>query len=174
MQNPFRINIGFLINQPIGYSREIPFELDEIEMGDNQTIHNLIGSIILIRNQDGFRSQAIFDGELDSECGRCLKKFKEKIHSEFEEFFTFPFVETSEDEIQVSEDGNVDFAPIVHDYLIMDIPPNPICSEDCKGLCDICGVDLNQTTCEHVHVNTHKAEQKNDRDGDSAKQTLEP
>ena len=150
-QNPFRINIGFLINQPIGYSRDIPFDLEGIELGENLCLHSLTGNLTLIRNQDGFRSQAVFDGVVDNECGRCLDRFAEKIHSEFEEYFTFPFTETSDDEIQVPEDGNVDFAPIMYDYLLIEMPINPVCRDDCKGLCDVCGANLNKTTCKHVY-----------------------
>lgn len=106
----------------------------------------------MIRNQDGFRSVAEFKGYIDNECGRCLEPFHEKIHGTFEEFFTFPFTEPSDDEIQVAENGNVDFKPILHDYILVEIPINPVCKPDCKGLCDICGANRNQIDCGHEHT----------------------
>ncbi|MCD6356934.1 MAG: DUF177 domain-containing protein [Anaerolineaceae bacterium] len=154
----FQINIGFLINQPIGYLRSIPFEFSEIKMGEEFTFQNLNGSIELNRTQDGLRAHAVFDAEIESECSRCLEKFQEKIHSEFEELFTFPYVESSEDEIAIPEDGNIDFGPIVHDYLLMELPINPICKPDCKGLCAICGQNLNQMACEHHQGQKDKLE----------------
>ena len=148
-QKPFRINIGFLINQPVGYSRVLPFELDEIDMEDGLFLHAVNGSIDFIRTQDGLIARTVFDAEVESDCSRCLKLFQEKIHSEFEEYFTFPYVEPSEDEIKVPEDGNIDFKPILHDYMLIELPINPVCQPDCRGLCPICGQNLNQAACEH-------------------------
>jgi len=175
-QNPFRINIGFLINQPIGYSREIPIELDKLVLSEDLTVRELKGTITLIRNQDGFRSQAIFDAEIDNECGRCLEKFSHGIESEFEEFFTFPFVESSDEEISVPEDGNVDFTPLVHDYLLMEIPINAVCKDDCKGLCDVCGINLNNKTCGNEKKSDKDTEpiRGNNGDWDSVKKALKP
>lgn len=148
-QKPFRINIGFLINQPIGYSRVLPFELDEIDVSDGLFLRAVDGSIDLIRTQDGLIARTMFDAEVESECSRCLTSFQKKITSEFEEFFTFPHVDSSEDEINVPEDGNIDFEPILHDYMLMELPINPVCRPDCRGLCSICGQNLNDALCEH-------------------------
>ena len=150
-RNPFLINIGFLINQPIGYSRTIPFTFQEMDFGDGLVVQQLEINIELVRNQDGFRSMVEFKGFFTNECGRCLETFREKIQGEFEEFFTFPYVETSDDEIQVPESGDVDFKPILHDYILIEIPINPVCKPDCKGLCDICGVNRNIEDCGHEH-----------------------
>ncbi len=176
-RNPFYINIGFLINQPIGYSRVLPFELDEIDMGDGLSLRAVNGSIDLIRTHDGIRAQAVFNAEVERECSRCLETFQEKIHSEFEEFFTFPYVEPSEDEIKVPEDGNINFEPILHDYMLMEMPINPVCQPECKGLCDICGQNLNQAVCEHyrnrrVGNNRKNTGQKEPREKNPTTETL--
>lgn len=147
-QKPFRINVGFLINQPIGYSRVLPFELDKIDIED-ESLCNFYGSIELTRTQDGLIAQVVIDAEVESECSRCLEPFQNKIFCEFKEFFTFPYVEASEEEIRVPEDGNIDFEPILHDYILMEMPIKPLCQSDCRGLCDICGQNLNQSVCEH-------------------------
>jgi uncharacterized protein len=147
-QKPFRINVGFLINQPIGYSRVLPFKLEKIDIED-ESLRNFNASIDLTRTQDGLIAQVVIDAEVESECSRCLEPFQNKISSKFKEFFTFPYVEASEDEIKVPEDGNIDFEPIIHDYLLMEMPIKPVCQSDCMGLCDICGQNLNQSVCEH-------------------------
>jgi uncharacterized protein len=171
-QKPFHFNIGFLINQPIGYSRVLPFELDEIDMGDGLFLRAVNGSIDLIRTHDGLIARTVFNAEVESECSRCLKLFQEKIHSEFDEYFTFPYVEPSEDEIKVPENGNIDFKPILHDYFLMELSINPVCQPDCRGLCDICGQNLNQAVCEH-HQN-RKAGNKNSNNGQKELQEENP
>ena len=147
--NPFQINIGFLINQPIGYSRVIPFELEQVEVSQGIILNNVQGFADLNRMQDGIRMQASFNGEIESECGRCLITFSNKIQSEFEEIFLFPHMDTTEDELKIPEDGNINIEQIFNDFMVMGIPINPVCKPDCKGLCDVCGQDLNQSACEH-------------------------
>lgn len=154
---PFRINIGFLINQSIGYSRVLPFEIDRVDISAGITLINVDGSIDLSRMHDGIRVQAAFNGEIDSECGRCLEPFVDTINSEFEELYLFPNVDTSEDEMKIPEDGNIDLEPIFCDYMFMEMPISPVCKPDCKGLCDICGQDLNQAICDH-HREKNKTE----------------
>lgn len=146
---PFRINIGFLLKQPIGYSRVLPVEIDQVDINEGITLINVNGSINLSRMQDGVRAQAVFDGGFDSECGRCLEPFIDTIHSEFEEIFLFPNIETSEEEIRIPDDGNIDLEASFCDFMLMELPIAPVCKPDCKGLCGICGQNLNQSMCEH-------------------------
>jgi uncharacterized protein len=55
----------------------------------------------------------------------------------------------AENGLILAEDANIDLEPIVREYLLVEVPINPLCRPDCKGLCTICGADLNETTCEH-------------------------
>jgi len=58
-----------------------------------------------------------------------------------------------ETELVVPDDGYINLAPLTRDYLLLELPIKPICRPDCKGLCPVCGVNLNETICEHhVHV----------------------
>ena len=68
-QKPFRINVGFLINQPIGYSRVLPIKLDTIDIED-ESLHNFNGSIELTRTQDGLIAQVVIDVEVEVEFKR--------------------------------------------------------------------------------------------------------
>ena len=47
-----------------------------------------------------------------------------------------------------SEDtDSVDITPDMREDLLLHIPSFPVCSEECKGLCAQCGVDLNKGAC---------------------------
>ena len=71
------------------------------------------------------------------------------LHTEFEQIYTFENHPLSEDEVTIPADGHIDFESLIRDYLLMEIPFNPICQEDCLGLCSICGQNLNKKICEH-------------------------
>jgi uncharacterized protein len=46
-----------------------------------------------------------------------------------------------------SWEGEVDLAPMVWEVLITSLPPSAKCSENCKGLCPVCGANLNVEEC---------------------------
>lgn len=70
-------------------------------------------------------------------CDRCLKaSVEDQIHEFSEE------LEPSE-----IEDNIVDLTEIIHDTLIASQPIVNICKENCKGLCPVCGKNLNEGDC---------------------------
>lgn len=147
--HPFRFNIGFLINQPIGYTREIPFEFKDFLLEEDLITEDLSGVLVLNRTVTGLRLDASFEAFTLSECARCLEEIRLPINTQFEEIFTFDNHPLSEDELIIPEDGNVDFAPYIRDYLFLEIPIRPLCKPDCLGLCDVCGENLNLQNCGH-------------------------
>ena len=53
-----------------------------------------------------------------------------------------------EDEFEVlPADHIVDLEPMIRAALMMDAPQQPLCSDDCKGLCPSCGANLNAGPC---------------------------
>ena len=51
------------------------------------------------------------------------------------------------DDIILLENGAVDLGDLARTAFILDMDTKTLCSEDCKGICPGCGVDLNQGTC---------------------------
>jgi len=94
-------------------------------------------------------------GELDARirltCRRCLAENEESFVVPLE-FRLEPGLEPGvEDEgvFALRPDGDVvDIGPIVREELSLAMPEFPECREDCRGLCPICGVNLNEATCE--------------------------
>jgi uncharacterized protein len=152
IRRPFRINIGFLINQPVGTLREIPLEFESYSFENEFPVIDLQGVITLARTHNGIRSLVEINAKIDAECSRCLETFKQDLCAEFEEIYTFENRPLSEEEQIIPEDGNIDFEPLIREYLMLEIPFNPICRTDCKGLCIECGLNLNEKDCGHPHA----------------------
>ncbi|MEG1547897.1 MAG: DUF177 domain-containing protein [Clostridia bacterium] len=95
---------------------------------------------------DGFNVTGSFSTVLNSVCTKCNAEFKEP--------FTFDFSERYE-RIAATEDSDcygytgdeIDIDQMILDNLLQNIPMYSVCSEDCKGLCPICGCDLNNAQC---------------------------
>lgn len=85
-------------------------------------------------------------------CDRCLIDFKSEIHTLFNIFFMYEARslkgEQSNDIQILSPDTNyIDIAEDVRQYILLAIPIKILCSENCRGLCPSCGIDLNENQC---------------------------
>jgi uncharacterized protein len=52
----------------------------------------------------------------------------------------------------IVENNCINLGPFLRDQIILSVPIKPLCSEECEGLCPICGANLNKTTCAHSKV----------------------
>lgn len=150
-RNPFRINVGFLLNQPIGKSRDIHFDYPEVLLKPDLNLSNFSGVARVGRTPQGIFVQGAFQGEAPGECVRCLTEFKQLLRTTFEELYAFDRRSTTESGLTLPEDANIDLEPIIREYLLIEMPISPICQSDCKGLCLVCGVNLNEEFGEHRH-----------------------
>jgi uncharacterized protein len=150
LRYPLRINVGFLLHSPIGTSRDIYFDFPTLQLTSDLEITECTGMVRIDRITQGFLLQGEFRGKKGEQCVRCLGNFLQSLETSFNELYGFDQRSVSDSGLIVPEDGNVDLAPLVREYLLIEVPINPICRPDCKGLCPICGEDLNEITCEHV------------------------
>lgn len=148
-RNPLRINVGFLIHQPIGSSRDIHFDYDTICLNPDLELGDFHGIARLGRTPQGILVQGTFQASSAVECVRCLAEFDQPLHTEFSELYAFSTRTVSESGLILPEDANIDLEPVVREYFLVEIPISPLCREDCKGLCTVCGENLNDGACEH-------------------------
>lgn len=52
------------------------------------------------------------------------------------------------DEVSYIEDCTLDVDMLILDELYTLLPMTVLCKEDCKGICKVCGINLNQSTCD--------------------------
>lgn len=90
-----------------------------------------------------------FSANLSLECVRCLELYSQPLQIEFYEMYAYKTIDFTESGLIVPEDGNIDFSPIVREYLMLEYPLKPLCKPECQGLCTECGENLNLRTCEH-------------------------
>lgn len=145
---PLRINVGFLLNQPIGTSRDFHFEFSTLQLNDLD-LYRVTGLVRISRTPQGLLVQAEFQARIPAECVRCLAEFMQPIQTSFSELYAFKAKGISESGLLVPEDGKINLAPLVREYLLLEVPIRPLCRPDCKGLCVECGADLNTMVCEH-------------------------
>ncbi len=147
--NPFRINVRFLIHEAVGAYREFEIESPRLTLDENLELENLKCELRVSRVQQGILASIHATAECGLDCVRCLEPFAQKIETAFDELFAFHLRQNQNAEIYLPENGMMDLLPLLREYLVIEVPFCPVCRPDCKGLCDICGANLNLGTCEH-------------------------
>jgi uncharacterized protein len=93
------------------------------------------------------------------ECSRCLSVYDQPVISNLD--FVIDFGESTlpiyrdkseEDNYFIADpsSGFFQMDNLLREIIILALPLKPLCSEDCKGLCPICGTDLNKSRCSCV------------------------
>jgi uncharacterized protein len=108
--------------------------------------------------------RGILDGWVEVACGRCLGPARivlaEPLHVTFRPASQLP-AEDEEDagegaaaeaaeadvDLYAYQGEEVDLEPLFREQIILAVPFAPLCREDCKGLCPVCGTDLNTAEC---------------------------
>lgn len=153
---PLRFNVGFLLNQPIGTNRDIHFEYPEVSLKPDFNLSGFSGVARVGRTPQGILVQGEFEGKAPAECVRCLTNIDQTLHATFEELYAFDKRSITESGLLLPEDANIDLEPLVREYLLIEMPISPICKSDCKGLCPICGTNLNEESDGHHHADSVK------------------
>ncbi len=136
------------------YFKSISFEIDlsAEELLLERNIHNAKGTVTMeIRNTADIVTVRFF-GSLpyNTVCDRCL--------SDVNEIFSFDYTKDVKsgpkdetfDGIMLAGDDSFDYEQEVVTEVLISFPAKHLCSEDCKGLCPVCGCNQNEQTCSCV------------------------
>ena len=148
-RHPLRLNVGFLIYQSIGVSRDFSFDFPELTLEDDTNLKELRGTARISRTPQGLLVQAEFQGQVELECVRCLEPYQQGLNWSFTELYAFDHRSVTDSGLILPEDAHIDLGPLVRDFALIEVPINPLCKPDCKGLCPECGENLNQRDCGH-------------------------
>ena len=142
------LNVQKIINAP-GERIDFQFEMDLSDV-DFSGLYPAQDPVVVtgdVRNTAGMLLLQFTAGTvLRSVCDRCLKHF-DNPKSVRCEYMLAERVEEESDEIVVLSDGAVDVGELARTAFILEMDAKTLCSEDCKGICPGCGVNLNQGSC---------------------------
>lgn len=148
-RKPLRLNVGFLINSTIGINREFLFEAISVASEDGLVVSDIEGKAKVSRTPQGLFVEGDFSGNISLTCVRCLCDYIQPMRWEFDELFAFSRDNITDSGLLIPDDAHIDLYPLVHDFAFIEVPIQPICSPDCKGLCIECGQNLNEKDCGH-------------------------
>jgi uncharacterized protein len=150
------VNVSQLLKSSIGSIRE--YDIDEpADIIGTGVISRVKGHVKLTRTNRGVLVQGTLQSEIPIECSRCLKEFNYPLTVTLEEEF-FPVIDVnSGTPLEIPDDPSsftiddhhiLDLDEAIRQNALLAIPMKPLCREDCAGLCQKCGIDLNQGECD--------------------------
>jgi uncharacterized protein len=83
--------------------------------------------------------------ELAGECVRCLAEIHDDVVADFQELFAYEESDTAaseDDDVSRLEGDLLDLEPLLRDAVVLSLPFQPLCQDDCPGLCAECGARL--------------------------------
>lgn len=100
---------------------------------------------------------------LTGECVRCLEPVEDDLEVDFQELYYYPeddgrirgaapggaSDEDDEEETYRLEGDLFDLQPVLRDAVVLALPLQPVCQEDCLGLCSECGARLSDDPDHH-------------------------
>jgi uncharacterized protein len=146
--DPLRLDVSYLVKGSPGTHKEFEFSFPQLKFSSELTLVDVQGKIIISVTEDGVVAEGKLAALTQLDCSRCLNDFWHPLEISFTEIFS---AHPSEDsgEQKLPRDGSIDLTPIIRDYATLNIPIRQICTEDCKGLCAVCGMNLTQKDCGH-------------------------
>lgn len=143
------LDVRKIINAP-GERIEFRFALDlsDVDFGGLYPAQDPVVVTGEVRNTAGmllleFTAASV----LHSVCDRCLKPFDNPKSVACSYALAEEVEDENNDGIILLEDGCVDVGDLARTAFILEMDTKTLCSEDCKGICPGCGVDLNQGSC---------------------------
>lgn len=116
------------------------------------------GDMTVTREYENIRVTGRISVPLALSCSRCLAEFTSFVDTSFTIFFRkeSAITASTEEELELGEmdllssvysGDEIDLTHEIEEQVAMEIPSKPLCSDDCKGLCHVCGIDLNTSSC---------------------------
>jgi uncharacterized protein len=131
---------------------ELPFEEAELRMTEPATVQGTVH-----RHNGEAELRGKLHAKVSIPCARCLKPVELPIDVKFSERFV-PAVSWRDEEahelreedlnLAVFDGEAIELDDVVREEILLAIPGQVLCREDCQGLCPVCGVDRNESSCE--------------------------
>jgi DUF177 domain-containing protein len=93
---------------------------------------------------------------LECDCSRCLEPFAVPVDAGFDLILLPAAANSGEGEREVEGDDLgvsfydkdvIDLGDVMREQFYLALPMKPLCGEECRGLCPVCGVNRNRETC---------------------------
>lgn len=134
---------------------EGPLDLgDSAELWDGPA--TVTAQLHLERSGRGFLIQGAMVSQVALVCSRCLERFPFRGDERFDLYGVAAEAAQPREEVELGpgeldvtyvEEGRLDTDRLLRESILLNLPVQPLCREECQGLCPRCGANRNQGAC---------------------------
>ncbi len=128
-------------------SVEFSLSLSDCEFTDDSVSGSAVAGGVITNHSGVILLEGEIIPSLNVSCARCGKEFQYSTPLPLNAKITDSLANEDEEEFVVLVDHQLDIDELVRTALILELPSRFLCKEDCKGLCLVCGCDLNEKAC---------------------------
>jgi uncharacterized protein len=155
-------NVAQLLKSPVGTTMDAELDnADRLELHDQEArlAGPVSGHVRLHHTNQGIYVEGVAHVPIQIECSRCLKEIRTTLDLPLhEQYYPTIDIETglpvrvpeNEMAFPIDEHHQVDLREAIRQNLVVALPTQPLCTEECKGLCPTCGRDLNTEPHQHA------------------------
>lgn len=158
-----KVSVAPLLKQAVGEHVDLHVAESPVDpRGDNADLLDaditaFDADIKATHTDPGAYLEGRLNATVDQQCARCLRPVRSPITTRFaEQYYAKERVETGapmpkapRDAKTIGTDFLVDLTPLFREEVILATPQAPLCRPDCRGLCPVCGADLNDSPHGH-------------------------
>ena len=132
---------------------EIPFEDLDLPQEYSSNSDDVKVNLYVIKEKDGYAVSMDFKSDVNVKCSRCLTPFNMDLSGTSNVFLSKKKLESGElsegdlDTEYLEDEEKFDLNNFVREEILVKTPMKPLCSDDCKGICPICGANKNENPC---------------------------
>jgi uncharacterized protein len=162
-------NVAQLLKSPVGTTQDVVLDdSDSLDLRDGEArlAGPITGHARLHRTNESIVVDGVAHIPVLLACSRCLTEFTTTLDVPLRETF-YPSIDIEtglpvrlpEDEtaFMIDDHHQIDLREAIRQNLVLALPIQPLCREDCNGLCPECGRDLN------VEPHIHETEARDER-----------
>jgi uncharacterized protein len=124
---------------PKGYHKELEIEdlVEQLQLNDFKLSSAPKAVVDIEKSSEKLNGRVEFSADFKVTCSRCAEEFDYHL----EKLIKFKY--------KVDSINKIDISSMILEEIILNLPPKVLCRPDCRGLCLICGQNLNNGSCEH-------------------------
>jgi len=132
-------------------------EADRVDDVDFRVASPVTLAFEIFKDKSTFRLVGRTETTLEVRCSRCLEPMLLPVDAAFDLRYQPHATNTGEGEREIEEDDlttafyendEIDLGQLMREQFYLALPMKPLCSETCRGLCPMCGTNLNRGTCD--------------------------
>lgn len=139
---------NLLVNSEDALPLEFELDFSAFELAGEHPITDPVKIVGKVENHAGIVTLgylAMFT--LNTQCDRCLTKVAQTFNQTYNHTIVLSLNAEYNDNFILCENGKLNFFELAWADILLDLPAKYVCKEQCKGLCPVCGINLNEQSC---------------------------